>query len=72
MGSYRYGILHLAAADAQQLRLDCERASALLGWPAPYADRPVGIPAVVSGSAPTGADPLGVLEVREALESATV
>lgn len=36
LGSYRYGILHLAAADAQQLRIDCERASALLGWPAPY------------------------------------
>ena len=38
LGSYRYGILHLEAADAQQLRRDCERASALLGWPAPYAD----------------------------------
>jgi predicted ATP-grasp superfamily ATP-dependent carboligase len=38
LGSYRYGILHLAAADAQQLHADCERASALLGWPAPYAD----------------------------------
>ena len=42
LGSYRYGIVHLAAADAHQLRLDCERASALLGWPAPYADRPDG------------------------------
>lgn len=38
LGSYRYGIVHLAAANAQQLRIDCERASALLGWPAPYAD----------------------------------
>jgi biotin carboxylase len=40
LGSYRYGIIHLAAADARQLRIDCERASALLGWPAPYADVP--------------------------------
>jgi hypothetical protein len=38
LGSYRYGILHLAATDAQQLRSDCARASTLLGWPAPYAD----------------------------------
>ena len=38
MGSYRYGILHLAAPDAAHLRADCERASAVLGWPAPYAD----------------------------------
>lgn len=37
LGSYRYGILHLAAADPQQLRIDCEHASALLGWSAPYA-----------------------------------
>jgi biotin carboxylase len=37
LGSYRYGILHLAAQDARHLRADCERASALLGWPAPYA-----------------------------------
>ena len=39
LGSYRYGILHLAAVDTAHLRADCERASALLGWPAPYADR---------------------------------
>ncbi len=38
LSSYRYGIVHLAAADAQALKLDCERASGLLGWPAPYAD----------------------------------
>jgi len=37
LGSYRYGILHLAAANAAQLRADCEAASAMLGWPAPYA-----------------------------------
>ncbi|WP_396433619.1 acetyl-CoA carboxylase biotin carboxylase subunit family protein [Limnohabitans sp.] len=38
LGSYRYGILHLGGADARQLRARCECASALLGWPLPYAD----------------------------------
>ena len=36
LGSYRYGVLHLGARDAAALKADCERASALLGWPAPY------------------------------------
>jgi hypothetical protein len=35
LGSYRYGILHLGARDASTLQADCERASAMLGWPAP-------------------------------------
>ena len=39
LGSYRYGILHLAARDERQLRQDCLRASEILGWPAPYADQ---------------------------------
>jgi len=38
LGSYRYGILDLAAADERQLRLHAVRASELLGWPAPYAE----------------------------------
>ena len=38
LGSYRYGITHLGGQDAADLRARCERASALLGWPAPYAD----------------------------------
>jgi hypothetical protein len=38
LGSYRYGIIHLGGRDAQHLRERCEQASALLGWPAPYAD----------------------------------
>ncbi len=38
LGSYRYGIMHLGGADAADLRQRCEQASALLGWPAPYAD----------------------------------
>jgi hypothetical protein len=38
LGSHRYGILHLGGRDADDLRCRCEQASALLGWPAPYAD----------------------------------
>ena len=37
LGSHRYGILHLGGTDAEDLRERCLRASALLGWPAPYA-----------------------------------
>jgi hypothetical protein len=37
LGSHRYGILHLGGRDAADLRQRCERASALLGWRAPYA-----------------------------------
>ncbi len=36
LGSYRYAIIHLGGADAYDLRLRCERASALFGWVAPY------------------------------------
>ncbi len=66
LGSYRYGIVHLAAADAQQLRLDCERASALLGWPTPYAEWPCDTSPVGLASAPTKA------KARVALEPAAV
>ncbi len=38
LGSHRYGIVHLGAKDPGELRERCTRASALLGWPAPYAD----------------------------------
>ena len=37
-GSHRYGIVHLGAADREQLRARAEHASALLGWPTPYLD----------------------------------
>jgi hypothetical protein len=37
LGSYRYGIMHLGGRDEHDLRERCERASALLGWKAPYA-----------------------------------
>ncbi|GCL63306.1 ATP-grasp domain-containing protein [Pseudaquabacterium pictum] len=39
LGSHRYGILHLHGRDEAHLRRRAEAASALLGWPAPYADR---------------------------------
>jgi hypothetical protein len=54
LGSYRYGILHLAAADAKQLRIDCERASALLGWPAPYASEADSVIPACSTERPPG------------------
>ena len=38
LGSYRYGIAHLAGRDEADLRARCEAASALLGWTAPYAE----------------------------------
>jgi hypothetical protein len=34
--SYRYGILHLGAANPAALRQACEQACATLGWPIPY------------------------------------
>lgn len=37
LGSHRYGIVHLGGRDMHDLRRRCEAASALLGWPAPYA-----------------------------------
>jgi hypothetical protein len=44
LGSHRYGILHLGGRDADDLRRRCEQASALLGWPAPYADEQADAP----------------------------
>ena len=41
LGSFRYGITHLGGRDAADLRERCEQASALLGWPAPYAELPL-------------------------------
>ncbi len=38
LGSHRYGVLHLGGRDAANLRQRAEAASALLGWPAPYAE----------------------------------
>jgi hypothetical protein len=44
-GNHHYGFVHLGAADRHQLREHAERASALLGWPAPYLDHGVAAPA---------------------------
>ncbi len=37
LGSYRYGIVHLGGRDAADLHRRAEAASAMLGWPSPYA-----------------------------------
>lgn len=37
LGSHRYGIVHLGGSDAHDLHERAVHASALLGWPAPYA-----------------------------------
>ena len=44
LGCYRHGILNLGARDAGHLRERTLHASQLLGWTAPYADRPAGDP----------------------------
>jgi hypothetical protein len=49
LGSHRYGILHLGGRDAADLRRRCEAASAVLGWPAPYA-----MPEFHGADAPSG------------------
>ncbi len=38
LDSHRYGVLHLGGHDEHDLRERCIRASAILGWPAPYAE----------------------------------
>jgi hypothetical protein len=48
-GCHHYGFVHLGAAGRAQLRERAERASALLGWPAPYLDHAAG-PAVAAPS----------------------
>ena len=52
LGSYRYAIVHLGGADRADLRRRCERASALFGWTAPYADAVQG--AALAPSAASG------------------
>lgn len=56
LGSHRYGIVHLGGPDEPGLEARCRRASALLGWPAPYAETQkefaTGLPAELSTQAP--------------------
>jgi hypothetical protein len=44
LGSYRYAIVHLGGDDPAHLRIRCEQASALLGWPAPYNEHVHALP----------------------------
>jgi hypothetical protein len=60
-GNPHYGFVHRGAPDRQALRERAERASALLGWPAPYAGaapwaRPTDRPAAAPISPGTAAD----------------
>lgn len=57
-GSHRYGVVHLGARDRDELRQRAERASALVGWPAPYvphASHAVGAAATAPATATPGA-----------------
>ncbi len=58
LGSHRYGIVHLGGRDAHDLRRRCEAASAILGWPAPYAGE------AQHAAAPNGFDPSDALAAR--------
>ena len=53
LGSHRYGIVHLSGQDAADLRRRTQQASALLGWPAPYADA---LPQATIGGTPENGD----------------
>jgi hypothetical protein len=58
LGSWRHGILHLQGRDEHDLRERCLRASELLGWRAPYADRwhlPTAVPAWTLPASASGA-----------------
>jgi hypothetical protein len=61
LGSHRYGIVHLGGHDAQDLRHRCAAASAILGWPAPYAGD---LHAPAGDFARHGGDALGVARVQ--------
>lgn len=50
-GSHRFGIVHLGGRDRADLRERADRASALLGWPSPYALGPASLP---TAAAPGG------------------
>ncbi|MBC7728836.1 MAG: ATP-grasp domain-containing protein [Microbacteriaceae bacterium] len=62
-GSHRFGIVHLGGRDRDHLRQRADQASALLGWPSPYADQPSGVSAGTAHSAlhpPAGRAPMVV------------
>lgn len=49
LGSYRYAIIHLGGDSLSHLQQRCEQASALLGWPAPYAEAVQELPGLSAG-----------------------
>ncbi len=55
LGSWRHGIVHLQGRDEHDLRERCLRASALLGWRAPYADRWTAPPTAPAWTLPASA-----------------
>lgn len=57
LGSCRYGDVHLGGRDRDDLRQRAEHASALLGWPAPYLDRKLSMPAADRAAAGDDAAP---------------
>jgi len=61
LGSHRYGIVHLGGRDANDLRRCCEAASAILGWPAPYAGD---LHAISASLARHACDALGAARVQ--------
>ena len=66
LGNHRYGILHLHGRDEKQLRQRAEQASALLGWPAPYAEclSAVAVAAAAAAAAAAQAPQLSLHEYR--------
>lgn len=48
--SYRYGILHLGGNSPSDLQSRCEKASHILGWPAPYMTKADQLPGLNSSS----------------------
>jgi hypothetical protein len=52
-GNHHHGIVHLGGRDRDDLRTRAERASTLLGWPAPYRETPPQLhPAWVAAAPP--------------------
>ena len=52
LGSYRFGIVHLGGENAADLGQRCERASALLGWTAPYIEHATELPGLAENVDP--------------------
>jgi hypothetical protein len=64
-GNHHYGIVHLGARDRHQLRELAERASALLGWPAPFADSAHAAEPAHGHGSPWAATPVNAIGVSD-------